>query len=251
MSSRRSEAWIFVSHSVKDLHQVRRIRNEIESKGANPILFFLKQKVEDEQLKLFLRREIEARNFFILCDSENSRASDYVQLEVEHVQALPYVRRMTIDLAASWDEQVRRIDALLGDAQVFLSYAHADRADVQPYIDFLISEDFSVFDPSINISMGSSWQQVIQDAIAEAANHGSLVLFLTQRSLQSKFLEAEFNFYVNALGPMNPTRPPVLVALEPLAMLSLPTSFTQYPILDLASLPLGTACDQLKHALLA
>ncbi len=41
MSRRVSDAWIFVSHSNKDLEAVRRIRNEVENRGANPILFFL------------------------------------------------------------------------------------------------------------------------------------------------------------------------------------------------------------------
>ena len=35
-------AWIFVSHSHRDLEKVREIRNELERRGCNPLLFFLK-----------------------------------------------------------------------------------------------------------------------------------------------------------------------------------------------------------------
>jgi len=36
-------AWIFVSHSHRDLEKVRRIRNELERLGHNPLLFFRKR----------------------------------------------------------------------------------------------------------------------------------------------------------------------------------------------------------------
>lgn len=34
-------AWIFVSHSHHDLEKVRQVRNELEQRGHNPLLFFL------------------------------------------------------------------------------------------------------------------------------------------------------------------------------------------------------------------
>ena len=37
-----SKAWIFVSHSTKDLDKVRAVRDAIENIGGEPILFFLK-----------------------------------------------------------------------------------------------------------------------------------------------------------------------------------------------------------------
>jgi hypothetical protein len=38
----KTGAWIFVSHSHRDLEKVRRIRNELERRGHNPLVFFLK-----------------------------------------------------------------------------------------------------------------------------------------------------------------------------------------------------------------
>ncbi len=35
-------AWIFVSHSHRDLEKVYRSRNELERRGHNPLLLFLK-----------------------------------------------------------------------------------------------------------------------------------------------------------------------------------------------------------------
>src|ERR1700722_16457663 len=98
----RSKAWIFVSHSVRDLEQVRNIRNELEKRGAEPLLFFLKALEQQEELRLLLRREIEARTFFLLCDSTNARDSHWVQEEQIFVRALPGKRIISIDLASGW-----------------------------------------------------------------------------------------------------------------------------------------------------
>ena len=80
-------AWIFVSHSNKDIEKVREIRNLLERGGANPVLFFLKcmENSEDDDRLLWnlIEREIKARNFFLLCDSQNARNSDAVQREIE------------------------------------------------------------------------------------------------------------------------------------------------------------------------
>ncbi len=59
-------AWIFVSHSNKDIEEVREIRNHLERRGHNPLLFFLKCIEDAEELRVLLKREIEARQIFLL-----------------------------------------------------------------------------------------------------------------------------------------------------------------------------------------
>ena len=53
-------AWIFVSHSTKDIVEVRAVRNALENMGHFPILFFLKSVSEHSELDTLIRREIEA-----------------------------------------------------------------------------------------------------------------------------------------------------------------------------------------------
>lgn len=66
-------AWIFVSHSLRDLEKVRRIRNELERRGRNPLLFFLKcLEADDARPPELIRDESKASTFFVLC---NTRAS--------------------------------------------------------------------------------------------------------------------------------------------------------------------------------
>ncbi|MFX6040520.1 hypothetical protein ABTE96_21360, partial [Acinetobacter baumannii] len=84
--------------------------------------------------------------------------SEYVKFEVACVEKHTHVTKTTIDLSLHWDDQVALIDELLPKATSFVSYAKADRARVQPYIDYLIKQDLAVFDPTSDIRPGEAWQ---------------------------------------------------------------------------------------------
>jgi hypothetical protein len=43
-------AWIFLSHSHRDLHEVRHVRDALEAKGHQPLLFFLKCLDDDAEI---------------------------------------------------------------------------------------------------------------------------------------------------------------------------------------------------------
>ena len=97
-------AWIFVSHSNRDIEKVREIRNELERRGHNPVLFFLKcmetTEADDRLLWQLIEREIKAREWFILCDSPNARNSAAVWREMELVKSMAREGKVveTIDL---------------------------------------------------------------------------------------------------------------------------------------------------------
>jgi hypothetical protein len=73
-----SRAWIFVSHSKQDLAKVRQARDALEKAGAEPILFFLKCLSDHDEVDGLIKREIDARYFFLLCDSANAKKSKWV-----------------------------------------------------------------------------------------------------------------------------------------------------------------------------
>lgn len=61
-----------VSHPHRDLEKVRRIRNELERRGHNPLLFFLKY-LEDDDARLpegieEIGKDVEARSFSGECE---------------------------------------------------------------------------------------------------------------------------------------------------------------------------------------
>lgn len=87
-SNRKPGAWIFVSHSHRDLEKVRPIRNEPERRGHNPLLFFLKcLEADDARRPELIRDEIKATTYFVLCNTRASRPSKWVKQEMELVNA--------------------------------------------------------------------------------------------------------------------------------------------------------------------
>jgi len=87
-----TNAWVFVSHSNKDFEKIIQVRNKLESLNYRPLLFFLKCLDNDTEIFELIKREIKARDRFILCDSPNSRSSKWVQKEIEYIKSLnrPY-----------------------------------------------------------------------------------------------------------------------------------------------------------------
>ncbi len=187
---RLSKAWIFVSHSTRDIEGVRRLRNEIEGRGAEPLLFFLKALDDHEELRALLRREIEARHFFLLCDSDAARQSRWVQEEHEYVRSLFGKRVTTVALGAAWEEQLAAIDTMLKLATVFLSYAHIDRGRVLPFADLLADHDIAVW-TDLQLQAGQSWAGSIEAALRKAAEDGYLIAFLSASSLRSPWVARE------------------------------------------------------------
>src|SRR5580700_1509292 len=84
----RTPAWVFVSHASADLVKVRKIRNFMEDRGGSPILFYLRALIRPEQFWPLIEQEIAARNFFLFCDSEAARASEWVGRERRAVAAI-------------------------------------------------------------------------------------------------------------------------------------------------------------------
>lgn len=109
----KTGAWIFVSHSNRDIEKVREIRNELERRGHNPVLFFLKcmetTEADDRLLWQLIEREIKAREWFILCDSPNARNSAAVLREMELVKSIAREGKVveTIDLGRDLETEIQ------------------------------------------------------------------------------------------------------------------------------------------------
>lgn len=53
--------WIFISHSHLDIDIVRKIRNKLEDRGFEPLMFFLKCLNDDNEIESLIKREINER----------------------------------------------------------------------------------------------------------------------------------------------------------------------------------------------
>ena len=80
------DVWVFLSHSHNDYDKVIQIRNLLEKRKFKPLMFFLKCLEDDTEIDSLIKREIDCRYRFILCDSTNAKASKWVQEEVRYIK---------------------------------------------------------------------------------------------------------------------------------------------------------------------
>jgi hypothetical protein len=202
--------WIFVSHSNLDLKRVRQIRDALEKDGHKPLLFFLKclQK-DDARLPQLIRDEIKARTWFVLCDSDHSRASPWVQEEVAIVTSTkPKDAFVAIDLANDMDVKedddvppfVRKLRPLLKRATVFLSYAHSDAVIANQIYHALVEQDYRAFAYIQSLKAGMEWRSTIQAGLEDALEHGFVLLLLSPDYLTNIFCKKEREFALKTLG---------------------------------------------------
>jgi len=185
-------SWIFISHSSKDIEKIRLIRNEFEKLGQNPLAFHLKclnTDTEDNEhfLLELIKKEIEARNWFIYCESESAQNSKYVQLERDYVKQIGKDQIWKLNLNMTIDEIMEEINSICKKLQVFISYAIKDRYFVQNLIEELNKNDFSVWDDN-SISLGSDlgFDTIVNNAIQSIARKGFFLCIMTENSEKSK-----------------------------------------------------------------
>ena len=61
--------YIFISHSHNDIEKVRKIRNLLEKDGFEPLCFYLKCLSNANEIEDLIKREIDAREWFIFVNS--------------------------------------------------------------------------------------------------------------------------------------------------------------------------------------
>lgn len=96
--------YIFVSHSQNDIKEARRIRDYLESRSFEPILFNLKCLTDSDDLSSLIKREIKTRKWFLYLDSRNARNSSRVHDEVTYAEALNK-KVFKVNLDAVWPIQ--------------------------------------------------------------------------------------------------------------------------------------------------
>ncbi len=191
--SSEHHAWIFVSHASDDIVRVREVRNYLENKGASPLLFHLRALADPEEFWPLIEREISARNFFLYCQSAVAEDREWVRRERAAVEASRKERPIRIDSIRVDDTEldVAKLDAFLAKTRVFPSYTRADQETILPFLNAMERGGFQVFSPQRDVPLGSQWQDILRTELMEAARNGWIVAFLSQRSLQSQWVQIE------------------------------------------------------------
>ena len=194
-------AWIFLSHSHQDFDKVAQVRNYLEEQRHHPLMFFLKCLNDDQEVDSLIRREIEARSWFVLCNTANSRSSKWVQSEVDVIHGLSEKTYSEIDLDDANLDLDSRLFALTHKASVFLSYSRHDIKIALQIRNTLKRYDFGVFS-DLDILAGEDWQARIYEELESAARLGAIVVLVSFESVRSPFLQAELMHAARIAGTL-------------------------------------------------
>jgi hypothetical protein len=206
-------AWIFLSHSHKDIQNVRKIRNELEEYGHNPLLFYLKCLNDDPETFDLIKREIDVRNWFLLCNSINSKESKWVQKEVNYIKNLPEKYYVELDLNSPWDEQQKIIENLAKKVTIYIAYNRIDSFLVAKQIAEKLREfDYKVIFDIDTVTPATRWDEIIENAIIDATNNGFVLALLSPRALRHESIfRDELLFALNIQSPSRNNIIPIIV----------------------------------------
>ncbi len=199
-------SWIFLSHSHKDFDKVREVRNILEEKDHNPLMFFLKCLSDDDEIDDLITREIEARSWFILCDSENARSSSWVQQEIEIIKGYPEKTYAEVNLDDPNVDIEKAISQLTRKASIFLTYTRHDHDFANRIKTELKAEDFGVFS-ALEMLQERDGLGSLNTEMRNIAQLGAILLVLSTQSVktvrQNKEVEIAGRIYHEAAGSSN------------------------------------------------
>lgn len=158
-----NEIWVFLSHSNKDYEKVRQVRNVLEEQSLRPLMFFLHCLNDDDEIDSLIKREIDCRTRFILCDSENARSSKWVQKEVAYIKSQNRICE-TIDLSKSMDEIMETLQDFINKTRIFISYNREEYTLAEMVYNRLSLYDFSVY-IDMAWDFNSTYHQNYMDAL--------------------------------------------------------------------------------------
>ena len=174
--------YIFISHSHKDLEKVRIVRNYLETlKGCETLLFFLLSLGDNDLITTLIKNEIEARMWFVYCDSENARKSDWVKSEIEYAKSIGKHNfiKINLDECVVDGKLTRECQYYLLDSyrkfvslsKLFISYNQHDFPIIKEIITTLSRFNISMFDVeklTKQANVGSDFSESIQQQIIDS-----------------------------------------------------------------------------------
>ena len=195
--------YIFLSHSHDDIEKVREIRNSLEKDGFEPLCFYLKCLDDNSEIEDLIKREIDAREWFVFVNSENSRKSKWVTLEREYITKTNNKKIITVDIDD--DNAVSKtIQKITHNLRIFISYSSRDSKIARRIKDKLEAKDYLVFFAPDSIPAGSSYVQIITKAISEASQEGCVIVLISHDSIKSKHLLNEIDYAFSKRGKIIP-----------------------------------------------
>ena len=177
--------YMFISHSHLDIEKVRKIRNALEEAGFDPLCFYLKCLTDEDEVEGLIKREIDAREWFVYIDSENSRNSKWVTKERNYIQNLENKNVFMVNLDS--DKPLENIsESIIKAMRVFISNHNWDRIIAKQLADSLIKKDLQVYIDT-GLELGADYFDTRRKQIEDAANHGCIIMLISDKTFNSSF----------------------------------------------------------------
>ncbi len=187
--SSENSGYIFISHSHYDISKVRKIRNVLEEHGFDPLCFYLKCLDDRNELEDLIKREIDAREWFLFVNSENSRSSEWVTKERTYINKTNKKKIVSVDI----DDPNAVNQALLHmcrNLRVFLSYSNEDYTLAQRIRTCLTAHDYACFNPDM-LQSGDIFSDRISSEILLAASKGCVMAIISNHFIHSNHVLEE------------------------------------------------------------
>lgn len=198
--------WVFISHSTKDFDRVRLVRNALENNGFRPILFYLKCMEDEEEINELIKKEIDARSRFILCDSPNAQASKYVQSEVNYIQSkkrmyeIVDLSQIEINSPEIDKDVLNLIKPFRRRTSVFISYNNMDRSLAKELESECLKYGFHAWDMDyyLDVSANVNWSFLARMSIESTLSNGYFICLLSSKLLTYTVKELEFAWEIDS-----------------------------------------------------
>lgn len=249
-----NEIWVFLSHSHEDYEKVRKVRDMLEDQHMRPLMFFLKCLNDNDEIDSLIKREIDCRTRFILCDSENAQKSDWVQKEVKYIKSKDRIYE-TINLDDPIDVIKQKLNEFKRKATLFISYSRENQKLAEVVFERLSKYDFQIFYDNYSISSGGDYFKTITNSLDRAAATGHIIVLMNDRVLScGNFSRNEIKMALNydkkhggrSILPFTTTKGLVdsISSDEELKPL------IQYDIQDISEIPSINQCDEIVNQVL-
>ena len=191
--------WIFLSHSSHDIEKVRMVRNEFERLGHNPLAFHLKclsteTEAGRKELDDLIKREIDAREWFVFCESPAAERSQYVAKEHAYIMNSGKDKIWRIDMTKNINAILQDVRSICSQLSVYVSYSPQDSEIVKPLIDALNRWDYSVWMPETCPMKEIDYSKKTMDAIDDSARNGFFLSVITENSVNSSHVINELMY---------------------------------------------------------
>ncbi|MCM1042783.1 MAG: toll/interleukin-1 receptor domain-containing protein [Corallococcus sp.] len=183
---------IFFSHSHKDIEKVRKLREIFESLEFEPLIFHLKcLDDKNDELEDFIKREIDARNVFIYCKSQNAEKSEWVQKELQYITQSNSRRLYTIDIDLPLNQTLvtllNSLCELIKHNSIFISYSHRDELICNSIKDLLTKNGYNPILRYETIKKQDEHDKILREIV----KNGVFLPIITHNYMNSLYCQAE------------------------------------------------------------